>query len=195
MKLIGRTDIKAASTTLENGGILAVPTETVMGLAVSIKSEDAINNLLDLKKRAIGSGKVLTIMVASVSDISKYAFLSDEQLAFARHYFPGELTLILEKNPSFSHPYFDHFNTIGIRIPAHSYMLKLLRKTGPLLVTSANPRGEKPCMSDEEVKQRLPEIKTCVKGSAGGSLPSTIIDWSGSMPRQVRAGGLLIVHY
>ena len=195
MKLIGRTDIKAASTTLENGGILAVPTETVMGLAVSIKSEDAINNLLDLKKRAIGSGKVLTIMVASVSDISKYAFLSDEQLAFARHYFPGELTLILEKNPSFSHPYFDHFSTIGIRIPAHSYMLKLLRKTGPLLVTSANPRGEKPCMSDEEVKQRLPEIKTCVKGSAGGSLPSTIIDWSGSMPRQVRAGGLLIVHY
>ena len=195
MKLIGRTDIATAKTTLENGGILAVPTETVMGLAVSIKSEAAIDKLLDLKKRAIGSGKVLTIMVASVDEISKYAFLSEEQKAFARHYFPGELTLILEKNPSFSHPYFDHFSTIGIRIPAHSYMLKLLRKTGPLLVTSANPRGEKPCMSDEEVKQRLPEIKTCVKGSAGGSLPSTIIDWSGSMPRQVRAGGLLIVHY
>ena len=195
MKLIGRTDIKAAKTTLENGGILAVPTETVMGLAVSIKSEDAINKLLDLKKRAIGSGKVLTIMVASVDEISKYAFLSDEQLTFARHYFPGELTLILEKSPSFSHPYFDHFETIGIRIPAHSYMLKLLKKTGPLLVTSANPRGEKPCMSDEEVKERLPEIKVCVKGRAGGSLPSTIIDWSGSMPRQIRAGGLLIVHY
>ena len=195
MKLIGRTDIKAAKTTLENGGILAVPTETVMGLAVSIKSEEAINKLLDLKKRAIGSGKVLTIMVASVNEISKYAFLSDEQLAFARHYFPGELTLILEKSPTFNHPYFDHFDTIGIRIPAHNYMLKLLRKTGPLLVTSANPRGEKPCMSDEEVKERLPEIKTCVKGRAGGSLPSTIIDWSGSMPRQIRAGGLLIVHY
>ncbi len=195
MKLIGRTDIKTAKTTLENGGILAVPTETVMGLAVSIKSEDAINKLLDLKKRAIGSGKVLTIMVASVNDISKYAFLSDEQLTFARHYFPGELTLILEKSPSFSHPYFDHFETIGIRIPAHNYMLKLLKKTGPLLVTSANPRGEKPCMSDEEVKERLPEIKVCVKGRAGGSLPSTIIDWSGSMPRQIRAGGLLIVHY
>lgn len=195
MKLIGRTDIKAAKTTLENGGILAVPTETVMGLAVSIKSEDAINKLLDLKKRAIGSGKVLTIMVASVDEISKYAFLSDEQLTFARHYFPGELTLILEKSPSFSHPYFDHFETIGIRIPAHNYMLKLLKKTGPLLVTSANPRGEKPCMSDEEVKERLPEIKVCVKGRAGGSLPSTIIDWSGSMPRQIRAGGLLIVHY
>ena len=195
MKLIGRTDIKAAKTTLENGGILAVPTETVMGLAVSIKSEDAINKLLDLKKRAIGSGKVLTIMVASVNEISKYAFLSDEQLTFARHYFPGELTLILEKSPSFSHPYFDHFETIGIRIPAHNYMLKLLKKTGPLLVTSANPRGEKPCMSDEEVKERLPEVKVCVKGRAGGSLPSTIIDWSGSMPRQIRAGGLLIVHY
>ena len=195
MKLIGRTDIKAAKTTLENGGISAVPTETVMGLAVSVKSEEAINKLLELKKRAIGSGKVLTVMVASVDEIKNYAFLSDEQLAFARHYFPGELTLILEKNPSFSHPYFDHFSTIGIRIPAHSYMLKLLKKTGPLLVTSANPRGEKPCMNDEEVKQRLPEIKACVKGRAGGSLPSTIIDWSGSMPRQVRAGGLLIVHY
>ena len=195
MKLIGRTDIKAAKTTLENGGILAVPTETVMGLAVSIKSEEAINKLIEFKKRAIGSGKVFTIMVASVDEIKKYAFLSDEQLTFARHYFPGELTLILEKNPNFNHPYFDHFSTIGIRIPAHSYMLKLLKKTGPLLVTSANPRGEMPCMNDEEVKGRLPEIKACVKGRAGGSLPSTIIDGTGSMPRQVRAGGLLIVHY
>ena len=195
MKLIGRTDIKTAKTTLENGGILAVPTETVYGLAVSIESEKAINDLLALKKRAIGSGKVLTIMVASVEEISKYAFISSEQMAFARHYFPGELTLILEKNPAFSHPYFDHFETIGIRIPAHNYMLKLLKKTGPLLVTSANPRGEKPCMNDKEIKERMPEIKTCVKGKAGGSLPSTIIDWSGSMPRQVRAGGLLIIHY
>ena len=195
MKLIGRTDIATAKTTLENGGILAVPTETVMGLAVSIKSEAAIDKLLDLKKRAIGSGKVLTIMVASVDEISKYAFLSEEQKAFARHYFPGELTLILKKNPRFRHVYFDNFDTVGIRIPDSDYMLELLRETGPLLVTSANPRGEAPCMHSREVQSRLKTIDGVVRGHAGGSLPSTIIDWSGDEPQQLRAGGLMIIHY
>jgi L-threonylcarbamoyladenylate synthase len=114
---------------------------------------------------------------------------------FARHYFPGELTVILKKNPNFKHVYYDNFDTIGIRIPAHEYMLDLLRATGPLLVTSANPRGEVPCMHSHEVEARIKSIDGIIRGHAGGSLPSTIVDLSEPEPRLVRAGGLLIVRY
>ncbi|MBR5669557.1 threonylcarbamoyl-AMP synthase [Candidatus Saccharibacteria bacterium] len=195
MKSIARTDWKAAKTTLASGGILAVPTETVYGLAVRYDDDIAIKKLMGLKDRAINSGKVLTMMVANVSEIPNFAIVTREQMSFARRYFPGELTLILKKNPDFKNPYFDNFDTIGIRIPAHGYMLSLLKKTGPLLVTSANLRGEAPCKSADEAKERLPMLDGIVTGKAGGSLPSTIIDWSESIPRQIRTGGLLIVHY
>jgi tRNA A37 threonylcarbamoyladenosine synthetase subunit TsaC/SUA5/YrdC len=105
------------------------------------------------------------------------------------------LTLMLKKNPDFRHIYFDHFDTVGIRIPAHDYMLVLLRDTGPLLVTSANPRGETPCIHSREVSKRIKNVDGIVRGRAGGSMPSTIVDWSNETPRQIRMGGLLIVHY
>ena len=195
MRIISQTDKTAAIKTLEKGGILAVPTETVYGLAVKLDNEPAILKLLTLKDRPIDSGKILTLMLPSVQDISKYAIINHRRMSLARRYFPGELTLILEKNPDFHHVYFDNFETIGIRIPDSKYMLELLRETGPLLVTSANPRGEAPCMESSEVQNRIKSIDGIIRGRAGGSLPSTIIDWSNEEPRQIRAGGLLIVRY
>ena len=195
MRLISQTDKAAAINTLRKGGILPVPTETVYGLAVRLDNESAILKLLTLKDRPVDSGKVLTIMVPSVRDIPTFAKINRRRMALANRYFPGELTLVLEKNPNFRHVYFDNFDTVGIRIPANDYMLSLLRETGPLLVTSANPRGEAPCLHAREVQNRIKSIDGIIRGHAGGSLPSTIIDWSLDEPRQIRAGGLLIVHY
>ena len=105
MKVIARTDWKAAKNTLKSGGILAVPTETVYGLAVCYDDENAIKKLMGLKDRGLNSGKVLTIMLPSVAMIPDFAMVTTEQMQFARRYFPGELTLILKKNPSFENPY------------------------------------------------------------------------------------------
>lgn len=195
MRLLSRNKIKEAANILNEGGILAVPTETVYGLAVKIDNIPAINKLLDLKDRGIESGKVLTLMVPTVKDIENYARLDRRSRNLAVRYFPGELTMILPKSRLFKHPYFDHFRNIGIRIPDHDYMLKLLEETGPLLVTSANLRGEAPCLSAQEVSQRLPEVDASVRGGCGRSLPSTILDLTEMHPRTIRQGGLLIVHY
>lgn len=195
MRIIKPEDRASAIATLNNGGILAVPTETVYGLAVRLDNEPAILKLLTLKDRPVDSGKILTIMVPSVKDIPDFAQVNRHQMNFARHYLPGELTVILKKNPNFKHVYYDNFDTIGIRIPAHEYMLDLLRATGPLLVTSANPRGEVPCMHSHEVQNRIKNIDGVIRGRAGGSLPSTIVDLSEPEPRLLRAGGLLIVRY
>ena len=195
MKCVTQNNFRDAKNTLNKGGILAVPTETVYGLAVKFDDKMAIQRLLNLKERQIGSGKVLTMMVADVEQIPEYAEMTERTMNLARHYFPGELTLLLPKNNAFVHPYFDNFEKIGIRIPDHPYMLKLLREAGPLLVTSANLRGEKPCHNSHDVELCLPEIDMLVEGESGGNLPSTIIDWSAAEPVQLRQGGLLIVRY
>lgn len=195
MKYVSKGHVEDAKKALNRGDILAVPTETVYGLAVKLDNTAAIRKLLDLKNRQIDSGKVLTIMVADVDDIKKYALVNRKTMNLARHYFPGELTLILPKRRAFKHPYFDHFDTVGIRIPDHKYLLELLRTAGPLLVTSANPRGEAPCRDSKEVAKRLPNVDTIVEGESGGNLPSTIIDWTEDEPVPIRQGGLLIVRY
>lgn len=195
MKVLGARDFAGAKQILDDGGVVSVPTETVYGLAASLSSEKGIEKLLKLKKRPVGSGKILTVMVRSVQEIEKYAVLSKQERALAVRYFPGELTMIFEKRADFNHKYFDNFDTIGIRIPEHNYMLKLLEKTGPLVVTSANPRGEAACLQSQEVKKRLPSVDAVVRGKSGMNLPSTILDIRSGIPHILRQGGLLIVHY
>lgn len=195
MRLYSQTDFKGASATLQRGGILGVPTETVYGLAVRMDSEKGIKKLLELKDRPIDGEKALTMMLADVDQIKDYAAVERRHMNFARHYFPGELTIILPKREGFENYYFDRRDTIGIRIPAHEYMLQLIRENGPLLVTSANPRGETPCYSAQELRQRMPKIDGIVRGTCGGSLPSTVVDLCSNEPKSLRQGGLLIVRY
>lgn len=195
MKMLGAKDISAVKQILNDGGVVSVPTETVYGLAAALDNTKGIEKLLKLKKRPVGSGKILTVMVRNVQEIEKYAVLSKQERALAIRYFPGELTMIFEKRADFNHEYFNNFDTIGIRIPEHKYMLKLLEKTGPLVVTSANPRGEEACLSAQEVKKRLPSVDGIVRGKAGMNLPSTILDIRSGIPHVLRQGGLLIVHY
>lgn len=195
MKVISQKDKKQAFDILTNGGILGVPTETVYGIASSLESRDGIEKLIKIKKRPITSDKCFTLMLPSVKDIPRFADISRQEANLSRRYFPGELTMIFNKNPDFKNYYFDNFNTIGIRIPAHKYMLELLEKTGPLLVTSANPRGETPCLNWSEFKTRMPKADAVIRGKSGNSLPSTILDIRSSIPHIIRQGGLLIVQY
>ena len=195
MRYVSQNYLEDAKKALDRGDILAVPTETVYSLAVKLDNIAAIRKLLEFKNRQVGSDKVLTIMLANVDDIKKYAFTSRKTMNLARHYFPGELTLVLPKLRSFRHPYFDHFKKVSIRIPDHKYLLDLIHTSGPLLVTSANPRGEAPCRTSKEISSRLPKIDTVVEGESGGNLPSTVIDWTEKEPVSIRQGGLLIVRY
>lgn len=195
MQVISKKDLKSAKNLLEQGEIVAVPTETVYGLAVKLNNQAGVKKLLKLKERQPGSGKVLTMMLPSVKEIEKYAVMNQRAKNLAIRYFPGELTMILPKRKDFKHHYFDYFDTVGIRIPEHRYMLNLLDKVGALLVTSANLRGKPPYITSEAIKTGLPKLGGVVKGEAGGRLPSTVLDLTANEPLVLRQGGLLIVHY
>jgi tRNA threonylcarbamoyl adenosine modification protein (Sua5/YciO/YrdC/YwlC family) len=156
--------------------VTTVPTETVEGYAVALSSEAGIRDLMRIKERGFDSGKVFTLVPESLEAISKYVVVSDLARELINRYFPGELTLILPKNPSFKHFYYDHFDTIGIRIPDHPLFPELLKENGAIILTSANPKGGTP-------------------KSTTGHLPSTIVDLTGLEPRILRQGNLKIDIY
>ena len=159
---------------LSSGNIVTIPTETVEGYAVALNSEQGIRDLMKLKDRDFNSGKVFTLVPESKDAISKYVIIPNSAKPLIDQYFPGELTLILPKNPGFKHFYYDHYNTIGIRIPDHPLFPELLKTVGPIILTSANPRGGTP-------------------KSLTGHQPSTIIDFTDpTHPRLLRQGNLQI---
>ena len=189
---VPRESTSAIVKALKEGKVVALPTETVFGLAISLNSASALEKLIYLKRRDLKSGKVFTLVPESRDDISKYAVLTRPAREFLK-YIPGEITLILNKNPEFSHPYFNHFSTIGIRIPKSSLFANLLPLSGPLLLTSANPRGDQPATSSETVKETLPKVDMLVSSKTpAGQLPSTIVDLTGKKPVIVRQGSLKI---
>jgi len=158
---------------MKSQNILVVTTETVEGYAVRLDDEVGIRELMVLKDRDFDSGKIFTLVPKDKSDISKYAIIPPAAKPLIEKYIPGELTLILPKNPAFHHFYYDHYDTIGIRIPDYAPFHKILKELGPLILTSANPRGGTP-------------------KSITGHLPSTIVDFASKTPRIIRQGNLII---
>lgn len=165
--------------TLQRGEVATVPTETVEGYAVALHSHAGICELMRMKSRDFDSGKIFTLVPEDKAAITKYVTIPATAEPLIDQYIPGELTLILPRNPGFHHFYFDEyarrgkFTGIGIRIPNHKPFLDILAATGPLLLTSANPRGGTP-------------------KSTTGHLPSTIIDFTSEKPQIVRQGNLVI---
>ena len=153
--------------------ILTVPTETVEGYAVKLGDEAGIRALMRLKDRDFNSDKVFTLAPESKEAIKSYALISPLAARLIDKYFPGELTLILPKNPAFRHFYYDHYKTIGLRLPNYAPFLENLAASGPLILTSANPRGGTP-------------------KSLTGHLPSTILDLTGKTPKILSQGNLIL---
>ena len=154
--------------------VTTVPTETVEGYAVALSSNQGIRDLMRLKDRDYNSGKVFTLVPESKEAISKYAIIPELAKTLIDKYIPGELTIILPKNPNFHHFYYDHFDSIGIRIPDHPLFPKLLKENGAIILTSANKKGGTP-------------------KSLTGHKPSTIIDFTNeNQPKIIRQGNLTI---
>ena len=187
-------NLSQIAKSLTSGQVVALPTETVYGLAVSLNSPTALEKLIYLKRRDLKSGKVFTLVPPSPADIKTYATVTRLARTYIAKYLPGEITLILHKNPEFNHPYFNHFTTIGIRIPASPLFETILPETGPLLLTSANPRGDQPAISSDEVVKTMPKVDLIVEGrTQEGKLPSTIVDLTSKKPKILRQGDLKVL--
>ena len=181
-----------AEEALNNHGVIAFPTETVMGLGVYFDDEEAYNKMNQIKRRP--EDKPYTMMVKKVGEINKYAVLDLRAQKIIKAFMPGPITLLLPAKEGLPNQVTHGGNVIGIRIPTHKKALELLGFLDkPLLVPSANRSGETPAKNSEEVKEIFgDEVDFIVEGSAETDVPSTIVDLTKDELKVVREGAITL---
>ena len=162
-------EFELAEKVLDNSGVIAFPTETVMGLGIYFDDFQAYNYLNEIKRRP--EDKPYTLMLSDINQIDAYAFISIRDKKIIDTFMPGSITILL--NVKDSVPVYVHHDTgvIGIRIPDVKETLELLSfLERPLLVPSANRSGY------------------IFKGQSIGGTPSTIVDLTGEEVKILREG-------
>lgn len=144
--------LQQARRLLENGELVAIPTETVYGLAANAFSDEAIQKIYDLKNRP--ATNPLIVHIAELSVLDKIAKnIPDIAYRLANEFWPGPLTLVLEKQDHISIKLTAGLNTVGIRVPDHPLTYELLKSLKfPLVAPSANRSNHISPTKPEHVK-------------------------------------------
>ena len=184
----------AAVDALRRGSVVAVPTDTVYGLAVVPSVPGAVDRLFSLKERP--QDVALPVLVASWHDVGTVAGALDsaaEQLA--ARYWPGPLTLVVPRAVGFSADLGGprERRTVGVRWPDHPVVQRLGRQLGPLAVTSANVHGSRPAATAGEVAAAFSGadgLAVILDGGTCDGLPSTVVECRGPAMRCLREGAV-----
>lgn len=184
--------LKEATQKLLNHGVVAFPTETVMGLGVVFDDYSAYQKLNIIKCRS--EDKPYTLMLGTIEEISDYAYLNKDIEKVIKAFLPGPLTLLLRVKENIPSWVTHGGDVIGIRVSSNKTLLKLLSYVKkPLLVPSANKSGQKPAMTSIETKEIFKdELDYIVVGSAEGGVPSTVIDMTANNCKIVREGPITL---
>jgi L-threonylcarbamoyladenylate synthase len=180
--------IPAALDILLKGGLIAFPTDTVYGLGTSAFDSSAVETIYTAKSRPIE--KAIPVLIGNQLDLVKLtASMPDMANRLIQKFWPGALTIVVLKNSSVP-PSVSSTNTVAIRMPDHPFALVLLKRTGPLAVTSANISNQPNPTTAEQVLEQLDGRIDLVLdgGQTPGGQPSTLVDCTGSRPLLIRAG-------
>lgn len=187
--LVDKENIDKIVDFLRRDQVIAFPTETVFGLGVRYLSKEALQQIYDLKQRE--TSKAVTLMVANIEDIQRYAKVDLISQKIIEAFMPGPITIILEKQPDVDDYYTAGRNTIGIRIPDDPFVLQLLKQVGPMLVTSANMSGYPDMCNDQEVLKIFDKkIPLIVKGESKSGKASTVVLVCNNQMEILRKGGI-----
>ena len=192
MNTVITTDPREAAEILRRGGLLAVPTETVYGLAANGLDAKAVEEIYEVKGRP--AVKPLSLMVPGPEAMPLYAEeVPAAAKTLAEAFWPGPLTLVLKAKDTIPEIVRAGGDTIGLRCPDHSLTLALLRELGfPLAAPSANPSGlPSPKSADEVLAYFNGQIDGVLDGGPCGlGTESTILDLSRKPYRILRRGAL-----
>lgn len=187
-----KSQFEEAVYRLKKNELVAIPTETVYGLAANAFSDRAIQKIYDLKNRP--ATNPLIVHIADIKAINKIARdIPEMAYRLANKYWPGPLTLVLEKQDHISSKLTSGLNTVGIRIPDHPLTLELLRRLDfPLVAPSANRSNHISPTKPEHVRisfgDKAPfvlEGDQTIKG-----IESTIIGFNADQPVIYRHGAI-----
>jgi L-threonylcarbamoyladenylate synthase len=175
---------------LEQGGVVACPTETWLGLLADARNEEAIERVALLKGRP--ANMPIALLLPDADAVREVALGTNPAAeALMRAHWPGPLTLLLDARPELS-PRLVRDGKVGVRVPGPSPALELTRAFGhALTATSANLSGEPPLRSVEELPAALAEgLNGAVAGVSPGGAPSTFVDTTTAPMKILRAGAI-----
>ena len=184
--------ISAAAKILREGGLVAIPTETVYGLGANGLDPNAVNRIFEAKGRPQDNPLILHVTGAQwlpryCRDIPPIAYV------LARKFWPGPLTMILKRSPVVPDETTAGLDTVAVRCPNHPVTLSIIREAGiPIAAPSANTSGRPSCTTAQDVME---DMNGKIEGIVDGGpctvgVESTILDLTCEPPRLLRPGGL-----
>lgn len=183
---------RAAIEVLRAGGIVAIPTDTVYGIAIALDAQDGVARLFEAKRRP--PDRAIMLLIDDARQAGEVGMMGPAALALAAAGWPGGLTLVLPRRPGVALPaaLTGGAPTIGVRLPDHPAPRALARGVGPLPTTSANLAGQPAATTADQVVDQLGDVVDLVLdgGPAPGGTASTVVDCSDDRPRLIRAGAI-----
>ncbi len=182
----------AAVEVLRDGGIVALPTDTVYGIAVSLATPGGVERLFHVKQRP--PDKAVMLLLDDAAQAAAAGRMTPAATALATACWPGGLTVVVPQRPEVRWPaaLTGGSATIGLRVPDHDAPRALARAVGPLPTTSANVSGAQEAADAAGIVAQLGEAIDLVLdgGAAPGGPASTIVDCTGERPVILRIGAV-----
>lgn len=185
--------LDAAVEAIARGKLVVLPTDTVYGVGCDAFNPAAVSAVLAAKGR--GRQVPPPVLIASAGDLPRLASLIPPVAdALVGAFWPGPLTLVVTARPELAWDLGETNGTVALRVPNHPTALALLKRTGPLAVTSANRTGQAAATTAAEAETALGHAVAVILDAGASPLgaASTIVDVSGERPRVLRMGAVSI---
>jgi L-threonylcarbamoyladenylate synthase len=186
-----RDAIEEAATWIRDGGVIAIPTDTLYGLAADPFNAAAVARVFEIKGRL---ERALPLVAADVQQVTKHIGpLNPLAARLAERFWPGPLTILLTAPAALARGVSAGTDRVGVRVPADSITRAICAAVGrPITATSANISGESATSDPDVVERTLGGAVDFLldTGRTLGGAPSTIIDATGAAPVLVREGAI-----
>ncbi|MCX7921037.1 MAG: L-threonylcarbamoyladenylate synthase [Clostridia bacterium] len=181
-----------AAQILKDGGLVAFPTETVYGLGANALDESAVKRIFEAKGRP--SDNPLIVHIADIGQVSGLVkAIPPEAFAVMERFWPGPLTLVMEKSLIIPEVITAGLDTVAIRMPSHPVALALIKEAGiPIAAPSANTSGKpSPTSSQHVIEDLYGKVDVIIEaGCSKVGLESTVLDMTVLPPMILRPGGI-----
>ncbi|MFH1801080.1 MAG: L-threonylcarbamoyladenylate synthase [Candidatus Omnitrophota bacterium] len=185
-------NLRRAAALIQNGGVVAFPTETVYGLGADVFNLRAVARIFEIKNRP--SFDPLIVHIADFNDMKKLcSSINASAKKLMKKFWPGPLTLVLPKHKTVPDIVTAGLPTVAVRMPSHSVALRLIQLAEtPIAAPSANPFGFLSPTTAMHVAEQLGDKVDLIldSGKCSVGIESTILDLSGDMPVLLRPGGI-----
>ena len=191
-KLLTAADTKEAGNILKNGGLVAIPTETVYGLAANALDGKAVANIFKAKGRPMDNP--LIVHIAELDELDDLvAYVPSAVYDLAEVFWPGPLTIILDKSGLIPDEVSAGLDTVAIRMPEHPVARRIIKDAGvPLAAPSANTSGKPSPTTAQHVMDDMDgKIDAVVDGGACAvGVESTVLTLATRRPKILRPGAI-----